>query len=209
MGKDVLGILSLGDDVGSILCALHSLGIRWEAAAAVPCSDVGVRRWPDAKIITDAEMGGYDCAIEHVLEYSSIRLVLIAEVLDCDEVARSPGLRQRLQGRHVDVLWMTLRRASRNPHCLWQKGPSCYLSDHLFNGLGSMSWPFNLEKMVACGRSGESPPRPQLGEQDEGCEVERRQGFAPYFTAGVGRCTMSKQEQQDARDSSAVGRSTS
>jgi hypothetical protein len=62
------------------------------------------RRWPDAKIIADAEQVGIDQAIEHVLEYPRIRLVLVAEVLDCDEVAMSPRLHQRLQGRHVDVL---------------------------------------------------------------------------------------------------------
>jgi hypothetical protein len=54
--------------------------------------------------------------------------------------------------------------------------------------------------MVSHAKSGMSPPRPQLGELDESCEAERRQGLPPLLTAGVGRRTLSKEDQQDARD---------
>jgi hypothetical protein len=209
MGRDVLGVLALGDDVGVALCALHALAVRWEAAAAIPSTEIGTalwkRRWPDAKLVAgDSEEKARE-AVEHVLEYPRVRLVVIVEVLDYDEVTAIPKFCRLLEGRHAEVLWVTLRRAVRPEPCLWQKGRSCYLSDELFGNLGQgwdvlASWTYNLEQMVSRARAGSRPPRPQLGELDESCEAERRQGLPPFPTAGVGRRTLSREEQEDARD---------
>jgi hypothetical protein len=209
LGRDVLAVLVLGDDVGAALCALHALGVRWEAAASSPRTEIGMalwkRRWPDAKLLEGGSEESAHQAVEHVLEYPLVRLVIVVEVLDDDEVTAVPRYVRRLRGRHVETLWMTLRRAACPEPYLWQKGGAGYLSDRLFDGLGQgwdvrTSWPYNLEELVGRARTGRPPPRPQLGELDESCEGERRQGLPPFHTAGVGRRTLSKEDQEDARD---------